>query len=345
MAATMENLHRFIKLFKPSQKFASYLHRNYARTHFLKNRWYTIQKCSMLKLLSRRPVLSSLTTVSAVSWFVKKEEAEIKEDKQPSVIQKADELYDANKTIALYDLLKENLDENDDEILWRLARACRDMSLMTKNFTRKKEYMYEGFDYVKKALELNEKNFACHKWYAILLDKTAEYGGTKKRIENAYLVKDHFVRAVELNPKDATSMYSIGHWCYLFADMSWYTKKIASAIFSTPPSSTFEEALKYFEMAEEVDPDFYIWNHVYLGKTYMKLGDEEKGKKYLMKARGLSGPNTSIDEREAMMEAFRTLLEYKLIDPKILKEMDKKKEMERQKETEKEKEMKENKER
>lgn len=38
--------------------------------------------------------------------------------------------------------------------------------------------------------------------------------------------------------------------CYFVADMSWYTKKVAAVIFATPPTSTFEEALNYFLMAE-----------------------------------------------------------------------------------------------
>ena len=39
--------------------------------------------------------------------------------------------------------------------------------------------------------------------------------------------------------------------CYFFADMSWYTHKIASLIFGTPPTSTFQEALEYFSNAEK----------------------------------------------------------------------------------------------
>lgn len=29
--------------------------------------------------------------------------------------------------------------------------------------------------------------------------------------------------------------------CFTFADMPWYTKKIAGALFATPPSSTYDE--------------------------------------------------------------------------------------------------------
>jgi len=39
--------------------------------------------------------------------------------------------------------------------------------------------------------------------------------------------------------------------------MPWYQRKVASAVFATPPISSFDEALIYFLKAEEVDPNFY----------------------------------------------------------------------------------------
>ena len=45
--------------------------------------------------------------------------------------------------------------------------------------------------------------------------------------------------------------------CYNIASMPWYQRKVASAVFATPPISSFDEALIYFLKAEEVDPNFY----------------------------------------------------------------------------------------
>jgi hypothetical protein len=45
--------------------------------------------------------------------------------------------------------------------------------------------------------------------------------------------------------------------CYNISSMPWYQRKIASAVFATPPTSSFEEALIYFSKAEEVEPNFY----------------------------------------------------------------------------------------
>ncbi|CAL1543847.1 unnamed protein product, partial [Lymnaea stagnalis] len=199
------------------------------------------------------------------------------------LIEESEALYDKKEFPALYNLLSPYKDSQDANILWRLARAATEKGKMGEGEERKK-FIYEAWDYINKALELDNDNFACHKWYGILLDYTAEYEGTKQRIANAFKVKEHFMKAIELNPKDATTLYCLGYWCFLFADMAWYQRKIASVLFASPPTSTYDEALDYFKKAEEAEPGFYNQNKVMLGKSYMRLKDKETAKTYLLKA-------------------------------------------------------------
>jgi tetratricopeptide (TPR) repeat protein len=65
--------------------------------------------------------------------------------------------------------------------------------------------------------------------------------------------------------------------------MPWYQHKVAAALFATPPKSTFEEALEYFERAETNEPGFYCDNQLMLGKTHLKLGHREEAKQWLIK--------------------------------------------------------------
>ena len=39
--------------------------------------------------------------------------------------------------------------------------------------------------------------------------------------------------------------------CFAAAGIPWYLRQVASVIFATPPSSTYEEALGHFQKAEE----------------------------------------------------------------------------------------------
>ncbi|CAL1269919.1 unnamed protein product [Larinioides sclopetarius] len=201
------------------------------------------------------------------------------------IIDEADNLYNDGKYQQLYLMLDPYHLSNDPEILWRLARAifekCRDV----KEDKEKIVHLEKALHLVDKALEIKEECWAAHKWRAILLDYVWRYKSTKERIIHSFDVKKHMERAVELNPQDSTSYYLIGEWCYTFADMPWYQRKVAAAIFASPPTSTYEEALKYFEKAEETNPLFYSMNLLMMGKCYLKMNDEEKAIKYLKQAR------------------------------------------------------------
>ncbi|XP_062044278.1 regulator of microtubule dynamics protein 1 isoform X2 [Lepus europaeus] len=172
--------------------------------------------------------------------------------KVEEVLEQADYLYESGETEKLYQLLTQYKESEDAELLWRLARASRDIAQLSgTSEEEKKRLVYEALEYAKKALEKNESSFAAHKWYAICISDVGDYEGIKVKIANAYIIKEHFEKAIELNPKDATSIHLMGIWCYTFAEMPWYQRRIAKMLFATPPSSTYEEALGYFHRAEQ----------------------------------------------------------------------------------------------
>lgn len=167
-------------------------------------------------------------------------------------------------------------------ILWRQARAL--FKLAGANKAKKEESIREGYELITKALELDENNFACHKWMSVLLDAKSELEGIKVRVSQLENVKKHMEKAVELNPDDPTSWHLLGNFAYGLADMAWYQRKIVSAIFATPPTGTYEEALEYFLKAEDKQPGFYSMNLLFIGKCYYNLKNKDKAKEYLTKA-------------------------------------------------------------
>lgn len=114
-----------------------------------------------------------------------------------------------------------------------------------------------------------------------------------------------FQRAIELNPKDATTLYMLGTWCYQVSELTWYQRKIAAAVFGEPPNSTFEEALQYFEKAEQVEPKFYSQNLLMLGKTYLKLQRKDDAREYLKMLSEY--PTRTDDDRQAQQEGHKLL--------------------------------------
>uniref|UniRef100_A0A671MIY0 Regulator of microtubule dynamics protein 1 n=1 Tax=Sinocyclocheilus anshuiensis TaxID=1608454 RepID=A0A671MIY0_9TELE len=172
------------------------------------------------------------------------------------------------------------------EFLWRLARASRDLALLS-------------------TLEKNQACFAAHKWFAICLSDVGDYEGIKVKIGNSYTIRNHLEQAIELNPKDATSIHILGYWCFAFAELAWYQRKVVAVIFASPPTATYEEALAFFLKAEEVDPNFYSKNLLMLGKTYMMLRDVKPAALWLTKARDY--PAVTEEDKQVHKEALELL--------------------------------------
>ena len=78
------------------------------------------------------------------------------------VIDESETLYEKKDFSATYDLLIPHKECNDANVLWRLARAATEKGKMG-NEAERKQHIFEAWDYISKALELDDNNFACHK--------------------------------------------------------------------------------------------------------------------------------------------------------------------------------------
>ncbi|CAK9822251.1 Regulator of microtubule dynamics protein 1 [Anthophora retusa] len=251
--------------------------------------------------------VSSLTAMGIWGLSKKKGETETVITTREVLIAKADALYDQEKYQEIYTLLTNYKDSGDVDIIWRLCRAMYKMSKTTNEVDGKK-LIFEAYTFILEALKIKEDHWAVHKWASILLNTKSIYEGTRAQIKESYNIKKHLQRAIELNPKEPTLMYMLGTWCYQVADLTWYQRKIASVIFGTPPVSTFEEALKHFENAEETDPNFYSHNLLMLGKTHLKLNHMELALKYLKQT--AEYPARNEDDRNAKQEAQKLLKNF-----------------------------------
>lgn len=222
-----------------------------------------------------------------------------------TLVDEADRLYELMQYEDIYTLLHSYKGIKNDEILWRLGRATYEKAKAAKTDNEKKVLYREALDYVEEALTLNQENFAVHKWMSILLDYVYGYEGTKARISQSYNVKNHMMKACELNPTDGTSWYLLGYWYYSVAGIPWYQRKIASVVFTTPPAGTYEEALEQFLHAEQVEPNFYSKNLLMIGKCYQMLGKKEEAKEYFLRATNYTVKTQ--DDEEAVTEATSLL--------------------------------------
>jgi len=222
------------------------------------------------------------------------------------LINKADVKHEVDDFSANFELLKqaEQLDANNFEVIWRLARAHFDFSDNSEDEAVISDNFYNGLEYAKKALELDDSRAEGHKWYGILIGKVGELEGTKQKILNSYEVKDHTLKAIELDPEDDGNYHVMGRWHYTLADLSWFERKIAGLIYAKPPQASFEEAAEYFKKAIALEPTD-IRNHLWLGNSYVALDKTELAKEEYNTALAITAENDS--DRKLQKEAQELL--------------------------------------
>uniref|UniRef100_UPI00359009AB regulator of microtubule dynamics protein 3-like n=1 Tax=Myxine glutinosa TaxID=7769 RepID=UPI00359009AB len=186
------------------------------------------------------------------------------------------------------------------ELLWRLARAHSDLLELAVDQLDKKHHAYTGKELASIAVDLDQKNPECHKWLGIMCGHIATLDTLQERIKHGCLFKEHFDRAIELNPNDAVSNFMLGRWCYEVSRVSWIEQKLAATFFGTPPSATVEDALQYFLKTEDLEPGFSKQNHVFLAKCYSELGQNDQALKWLDSA--VLMPVSTQEDEEAQKE-------------------------------------------
>jgi len=223
-----------------------------------------------------------------------------------SLLASTDQLYDTCSYDAIYAALLPYAEAGDAEVLWRLARACYRRGKTAEGAERAAHYR-EGLAFARSALEKDDTIFSVHKWVAILVNEVAQLEGSKERILQSFVMKEHMQRATELNPEDGTCWHILGMWHYNIATIPWYQRKAAAVLFATPPESSVEEALEVFLHAEEVQPNFYSQNLVMIGRCQLSLGQPSLARPYLERARDYTREHMTQDDLEAKEAALELL--------------------------------------
>ncbi|XP_071431767.1 regulator of microtubule dynamics protein 2 [Pithys albifrons albifrons] len=207
-------------------------------------------------------------------------------------------------------LEKDEKYENCVDFLWRLARAYGDLFEMSTDAEEKRKYVTDGKNKAEKAVQLDGGSAESHQWFAIMCGYMSQFESVQNKIRNGYLFKEHLDKAIELKPQDPFLYYLNGRWCYSVSQLSWIEKKVATALFGTPPTSTVEEALQNFLKAEEMHPGYSKCNYVYLAKCYKDLGQKNNALKYCDSA--LSILSVTNEDKEAQKDLEALLLTLKL---------------------------------
>jgi tetratricopeptide (TPR) repeat protein len=151
-------------------------------------------------------------------------------------------------------------------------------------------HLLDAMDHATKALAADAQNARANLWYAMMLEATARFDGTKAEILAASEIQAHLQRAAALDATDPWARHYLGHWSYEVATISWVTRRLATTLIATPPNATVDEAIASFEAAEAVAPGFSARNTLALGKACIQLKQSERAREWLERAAAVPPP-------------------------------------------------------
>lgn len=123
--------------------------------------------------------------------------------------------------------------------------------------------------------------------------------GFDKRVKNLAIIKQHLIKAIQLNQNDFTLQYLLGRWCYLLTSLNQFQKIYMKYFINELPSTTYSEAYKYLLNAENLKPRTYIPNILLLGQTCIALKKYHQAKYYLNLVVYLNDGKTTKENRLA----------------------------------------------
>ena len=179
-----------------------------------------------------------------------------------------------DKAQASLEQLYNKYPENTD-VLMRLSITHHYLSESALKKSLDKKNALKAFEYIEKAFNIEPDNPDILKWYVITLGKTVEEDTIRNQIEQSKNIKNIALKVIDLLPDDEFCYSIMGQWHYKLADLGRASRRIASILFSEPPKGSFEEAQYFFEKSLERNSD-YIGTYYWLGKTYLKLNNEQK---------------------------------------------------------------------
>ena len=176
-----------------------------------------------------------------------------------------------------------------------------------------KQAFYSKSEYLAlKAIKLNNNSADAHYVYAFSLARINEFASSKQKISNAKLIKTECDKALSINPDMAGVYHILGRWNRTIAGFGSFEKFMINSFFGgVPPGGTYDDAIKNFAKAIQLEPT-YILHQYELAATYYERGEKTdylNAKSWVERA--LKCPVNNVDDEETKKRCIELLSKVK----------------------------------
>ena len=198
----------------------------------------------------------------------------------------------------------ERLDPDNPDVLWRISKVYSDYASLESSDEAARLQLERSISYAKKAVSAAPKHSMAQVSLAIAYGQKAVVAPNAEKVELSKLVRQHAVRALELESDNHVAMLVLGIWNREVATLNWILKLALDVVYGGLPDASLEESHRLLQRAMRMHPD-EIMTHLELAKTLMEMEDERKAERHLRKA--ITLPKRDIGDRKRVDEARKLL--------------------------------------
>jgi tetratricopeptide (TPR) repeat protein len=170
-------------------------------------------------------------------------------------------------------------DSQGYEAWWKAAREAVGLGEFERDEARRAELFRKGEEYARRAVAVNPDDAEGHFNLARALGRVALSLGTRDRIKYAGEVREHALRALELNPDHPGALHVMGVWNAEVRRLSGLSRMIARTFLGGGVfgEASWDNAVRYMERAVAVDPQ-RLTHHLDLARVYADIGQTDKAR-------------------------------------------------------------------
>ncbi|HXG37971.1 MAG TPA: tetratricopeptide repeat protein [Bacteroidota bacterium] len=211
----------------------------------------------------------------------------------------AERRFDNHKALAKY-MEALALEPTNDDILWRISRCYIDIGEHLPTATdAEKEFQLQTYEkaleFANRAIAANPRSSMAYTRRAIANGRIALFRGVWESIDLVKQTRKDLEMALELDPRNSTAYYVMGR---THAKVSEKPKILRWPLGLSWAS--LEEAVKNYEMAIRLRPDFIMYR-LDCARAYYEMGEYEKAREHLKAIESL--PTLDEDDEQFRKEA------------------------------------------
>ncbi len=174
------------------------------------------------------------------------------------------------------------LDQEDPQVLWRIARAKVDIGEMLSDEGEAEAMYEEAREYAERSLAIDSTCALAHQTLAIAYGRIALFRGPFSAPGKVKAAHRHALRAVALSDSIPISLYVLGRTHKKLMEKGALVRRLAGLTFAREDSISY-----YFDRALEVSDGFMIQCHVEYADYLIEEHEEEAAREHLQAALAL----------------------------------------------------------